>query len=41
LLRIVSRLAGDGVAPGARVELAGEELPGPEGEPMLTWTFRT
>jgi uncharacterized OB-fold protein len=41
LLRIVSRLAGDGVGLGARVELAGEEVPGPDGKPMLTWTFRT
>ena len=40
LLRIVSRLAGDALAPGARVRLTGEELPGPDGEPVLTWSFR-
>jgi uncharacterized OB-fold protein len=39
LLRIIARLAGQGVAPGTRVELIGEELPGPEGEPVLTWSF--
>jgi uncharacterized OB-fold protein len=41
LLRIVTRLGGDGVRPGARVELIGEELPGPDGEPVLTWAFRS
>jgi uncharacterized OB-fold protein len=40
LLRIVSRLAGDGLVRGTRVALAGEELPGPGGEPVLTWSFR-
>ncbi|HEY6624799.1 MAG TPA: OB-fold domain-containing protein [Acidimicrobiales bacterium] len=39
LLRIISRLGGDGLAPGTRVRLTGEELPGPEGEPVLTWSF--
>ena len=39
LLRIVSRLSGEGLAPGTRVELTGEELPGPDGEPVLTWAF--
>ena len=39
LLRIISRLGGDSLAPGTRVRLAGEELPGPEGEPVLTWSF--
>ncbi len=39
LLRIISRLGGDGLAPGIRVRLTGEELPGPEGEPVLTWSF--
>jgi uncharacterized OB-fold protein len=41
LLRVVARLAGDGVSPGARVRLDGEELPGPDGEPAMTWVFRT
>jgi uncharacterized OB-fold protein len=41
LLRIVTRLGGDGVGPGARVELIGEELPGPDGEPVLSWAFRS
>jgi uncharacterized OB-fold protein len=40
LLRIVSRLCGEGLAPGTRVELTAEELPGPDGEPVLTWAFR-
>ena len=40
LLRIVSRLEGDGLARGTRVHLEGEELPGPDGEPALTWVFR-
>jgi uncharacterized protein len=40
-LRIVSRLAGDGLAPGMHVQLAGEELPGPDGEPAVTWLFHT
>lgn len=39
LLRIISRLGGDGLGPGTRVWLSGEELPGPEGEPVLTWSF--
>ena len=41
LLRIVARLAGERVAPGRRVRLDGEPVPGPEGEPVLTWVFRT
>lgn len=41
LLRVLSRLAGAGVAPGARVRLGAEELPGPDGEPCLTWAFHT
>ena len=40
-LRVVSRLSGDGLAPGTRVTLDGEELPGPDGEPSVTWVFRT
>jgi uncharacterized protein len=41
LLRIISRLAGESLAPGTRVELTGEELPGPDGEPVLTWSFHS
>ncbi len=40
LLRIVTRLDGKELAPGSRVRLEGEELPGPDGEPTLTWVFR-
>jgi uncharacterized protein len=40
LLRIVTRLAGEDFARGTRVRLVGEELPGPDGEPVLTWMFR-
>ncbi len=39
LLRVVSRLSGDGLAPGTRVHLDGEEVPGPGDEPVLTWVF--
>ena len=39
MLRVVSRLAGEGLAPGTRVHLDGEELPGPDGEPAVTWVF--
>jgi uncharacterized OB-fold protein len=41
LLRIVARLSGPGVGPGVPVSLTGEELPGPDGEPALTWAFHT
>ncbi len=41
MLRIVTRLAGEEVAPGRRVHLDGESIPGPEGEPHVTWIFRT
>jgi uncharacterized protein len=40
LLRIVTRLGGEGIRRGTRVTLAGEELPGPDGEPVTTWVFR-
>jgi uncharacterized OB-fold protein len=40
-LRIVARLSGPGVGPGVPVSLTGEELPGPDGEPALTWAFHT
>ena len=38
-LRIVARLSGEGLAPGTPVVLDGEELPGPDGQPALTWVF--
>jgi len=41
MLRIVTRLAGERIEPGRRVHLDGEQVPGPEGEPVLTWVFRT
>ncbi len=41
MLRVVSRLAGTGLSSGAEVRLDGEELPGPDGEPVLTWVFRS
>ncbi len=40
LLRIVTRLEGEDLTRGTRVRLEGEELPGPDGEPSLTWMFR-
>lgn len=40
LLRVVTRLPAEGVARGDRVHLEGEEVPGPGGEPVLTWVFR-
>jgi uncharacterized OB-fold protein len=39
MLRVVSRLSGEGVARGVPVKLDGEELPGPDGEPSVTWVF--
>jgi uncharacterized protein len=41
LLRVVTRLAGTDLARGTPVRLEGEELPGPDGEPVLTWVFRS
>ena len=38
-LRVVTRLRGEGVARGVAVALSGEEVPGPDGEPSVTWTF--
>lgn len=40
LLRVVGRLSGDDLEPGAPVRLDGEEVPGPGGESALTWVFR-
>ena len=39
LLRVVTRLSGEGLARGVPVSLDGEELPGPDGEPSVTWVF--
>ena len=38
-LRVVARLSGEGLGPGTPVVLDGEELPGPNGQPALTWVF--
>jgi uncharacterized OB-fold protein len=40
-LRIVTRLQGDDIRPGARVALALEEVPDADGNPLATWTFRS
>jgi len=40
LLRVVTRLPAEGIAVGDRVRLHTEEVPGPEGDPVLTWVFR-
>ena len=40
LLRIVTRLEAETLVRGTRVHLRGEELPGPDGDPVLTWMFR-
>ena len=39
MLRVVSRLGGGDIGTGTRVHLDGEELPGPDGEPAVTWVF--
>ncbi len=39
MLRVVSRLRGDDIATGTRVRLDGAVLPGPDGEPAVTWVF--
>jgi uncharacterized protein len=41
LLRVVGRIAGDRIARGDRVTLEGEEVPGSDGDPVLTWVFRS
>lgn len=38
LLRVVTRVVGE-VQVGSRVRLCGVEVPGPKGEPALTWAF--
>lgn len=40
VLRVVSRLDGDDLAPGTAVRLEGTEVPGPDGDPVTTWVFR-
>ena len=40
LLRVVTRLRGEGIVPGLPVQLAGDEVPGPDGEPAVTWVFQ-
>ncbi len=39
LLRIVTRLSGEDLERGTPVHLDGEEVPGPDGEPAVTWVF--
>jgi uncharacterized OB-fold protein len=39
LLRVVTRLPAEGVTTGSPVRLDTEELPGPDGEPVLMWVF--
>lgn len=39
-LRVLTRLSGTDLVPGEQVRLAGEELPGPDGDPVITWVFR-
>jgi uncharacterized OB-fold protein len=41
LLRVVSRLHGEGLARGTPVELGADEVPGRDGEPAVTWVFHT
>jgi uncharacterized OB-fold protein len=41
LLRVVTRLSGEGLVRGAPVELGPDEVPGPDGEPAITWVFHT
>lgn len=38
-LRIVTRLQGDALSPGTSVHLDGEEIPGPDGQTVVTWVF--
>jgi len=41
MLRVVTRLAGAALERGATVHLDGEEVPGPDGKPAMTWVFRS
>ncbi len=39
LLRVVTRLSGEGLVCGTPVSLGADEVPGPDGEPTVTWVF--
>jgi uncharacterized OB-fold protein len=41
MLRVVTRLRGEGLVRGAPVRLGADEVPGPDGEPAITWVFHT
>jgi uncharacterized OB-fold protein len=41
MLRVVARLSGAAIERGTTVHLDGEEVPGPAGEPAMTWVFRS
>jgi uncharacterized OB-fold protein len=41
MLRVVSRLSGEDITIGTAVSLGGEEVPGPDGEPSVTWVFHS
>jgi uncharacterized OB-fold protein len=41
LLRVIGRLAGTKIDPGDRVTLDGDEVPDADGDPVLTWVFRS
>jgi uncharacterized protein len=38
-LRVLTRLSDTDLVAGDRVRLRGEELPGPDGDPVITWAF--
>ena len=40
MLRVVTRLGGEDLTSGTAVRLHGDEVPGPDGEPSVTWVFR-
>ncbi len=39
LLRVVTRLRGEDLVRGTPVVLGADEVPGPDGEPAITWVF--
>jgi len=41
MLRVVTRLRGESLVRGAPVRLGADEVPGPDGEPAITWVFHT
>lgn len=41
MLRVVTRLRGEDITVGTAVQLGGEEVPGPDGEPSVTWVFHS